>query len=166
MHKKWIVAALLSFSFGAVAMAADFGKIPDAMKNVKAGQWVSYKTMGGMDQKQSIVAVKGEGENMVVTLKTEISMAGQTMPAQEIDIPLKGAKEKQQEAWKNAPDTKITEEKITVNGVPYDAVVVQTVQEGMSIKIFMSEKVPVTGIIKMEMQDMPAPVMELIDFGG
>lgn len=166
MYKQWIAAVLFVVSLGAVTMAADFSKIPNAIEKAKAGQWASYKAMGGMEQKQSITAVKGSGEDMVVTIKTEMSMAGQAMPPQEQEIALKGAKEMQQEAWKNNPNTKITEETITVNGKSFDTVVVETTQEGMSVKIYMSEKVPVTGIVKMEMQGMPGPVMELVDFGG
>lgn len=168
MYKKWIAAVLFFISLGAVTMAADFSKIPSAIDKAKVGQWATYTAVGGIEQKQSIIAVKGSGDDMVVTVKTEMSMAGQAMPAQEQEISLKAAKEMQQEAWKNNPDTKITEESVTVNGKSYDAIVVETVQEGMSVKIYMSEKVPVTGVIKMEMdmQGEPTSIMELVDFGG
>lgn len=169
MFKRIAFAAALVLALAGVSGAADFDKIPDVTKNAKAGQWVSYKNemagMGVMEQKQTITAVEGDGEDKVITIKTEMSMGGQSMPAQEQKIPLKGAKEAQMEAWKNNPGVKVSETKVTANGKEYDAVLIEYADQGGETKLYMSAKVPVTGIIKLEVGGMPGPVMELADFG-
>lgn len=163
--KKFVTAAALLFLMTCVAQAADFSKIPDTTKNVKKGQWVSYKTMGGGSQKQTITDVTGTGDDREITFTIEMNMNGMSIPAQEQKISIKDSKAAQEKAWKEAPDTKITEDKITVNGKDFNVVIVETAQDGASVKIYMSEEVPVTGIVKMEMSAMPEPLMVLDSFG-
>lgn len=164
--KKVLCMAVAAMVFACAAQAADFSKLPDPTKNVKAGQWVSYKVMGGMEQKHSITNVEGSGDDRVITLKMETIMNGQAMGGEEQKIPLKNSRAAQEEAWKAAPDAKISDVKVTVNGKEYDAVLLEMTNQGMTTKMYMSEKVPVTGIVKMEVTGMPGPMMELVDFGG
>ena len=159
-------AAALMVAFSVMAGAADFDKIPDPTKNMKEGQWVSYNAMGGMTQKTTITKMEGSGDDASITMKIEMSQGGNAMPAQEQTISLKDSKAMQQEAWKNSPDMKITEEKVTIGGKTYDAVVIEATNQGVSTKIFMSEEIPVTGILKMEVSGMPGPMMELAEFGN
>lgn len=165
MFRKFVTAAALLFFVTCVAQAADFSKIPDTTKNIKKGQWVTYKTMGGGTQKQTITEVTGSGDDREITFSIEINMGGMALPAQEQKISVKDSKAAQQEAWKQAPNTTITEGKTNANGKDYDVVIVETVQDGSGVKIYMSEQVPVTGIVKMEIAGMPEPIMVVDSFG-
>lgn len=122
MLKRIALAAVFAVCAFGLSQAADFSKIPNPMKNVKKGQWVTYTSMGGMEQKQTVTDVEGAGDDRVITITTEISMGGTTMPPNEQKISLKEAKAQQEAAWAADPDVKISDAKVTVGGKEYNAV--------------------------------------------
>lgn len=146
-----------------MSLAADMSKIPQPLSKAKVGQFAAYNTMGGGEQKQSITAIEGTGDDQVITIKMEITAGGQSQSIEQ-KIPLKNAKEQQAAAWAASPDIKVTEGKVTVKGKEVSAVIIEFAQQGATSKIYMSDEIPVTGIVKMEMVGMPAPVMEITDY--
>lgn len=164
MLKKCLVIAAFAFTACFVAQAADFSKVPDATKNMKVGQWVTYKIMGGMEQKQSVTAIEGEGDDRIITLKMETMMNGQALSTNEQKINLKDSKAQEAKAREENPNVEITEETVTVAGKTFNAVVLSAKMEGVESKTYMSADVPVTGLIKMEVSGM-GTMMELVDFG-
>lgn len=164
MFKKLLVVAVFAFTASCVAQAADFSKVPDATKNMKVGQWVQYKIQGGMEMKQTVASIEGEGDDRVITLKMEMSMGGQVMGSQDQVIRLSETKAQEKAAREANPDVEITEEQITVNGKTFDAVVLTAKIDGSESKTYMSEEVPVTGLIKMDITGI-GTTMELVDFG-
>lgn len=164
MLKRIALTALFSVFVLGFAQAADFSKIPNALKDAKEGQWVSYTSMGGMEQKQSITKIEGEGDERVITVKTEIIMGGNAIQSSETAVSLKDAKAAQEEAWKADPDVKISETKVTAGGKDYNAVLIESTVEGATTKLYMSEEIPVSGIIKIETSAMPGPIMEVKEF--
>lgn len=165
MQKRALLAAVLTLVAASTLCAADLGKIPTPMKRAKVGQWVVYKVMGGMEQKQSITAIEGEGDARVVTVKMEMLMNGQPQMTQEQKIPLKDAVNSATSPWANSPDVKISEGKVAVKGKQVDGVIVEYSASGIASKLYMSDAVPVSGIVKMETTAMPEPLMEVVDFG-
>ncbi len=166
MFKKVLYAAVLVLAVSAVSQAADFSKIPTPITKAKVGQWVTYNSMGGIQQKQSIIAIEGAGDDQVVTIKLEMMMNGQVMQSQEQKVGIKEAKDVANSPWSQDPNIKITEAKVSVKGKDVDGVIVEFTQAGATSKLYLSNAVPIHGIVKMEVTGAPAPIMELVDFGG
>ena len=165
MLKKVFLAAAVVVAACTLSQAADYSKVPNPMKNAKVGQWVHYKIMGGMEQKQTISAIEGEGDDRIITIKADTIQGGNVLQSQEMKINLKDAKAQEEQNRQAAGDNvTITEEKITHNGKSYDAIVIEATANGMSSKVYMAEAIPVSGMIKTEVQGMGA-MMELVDFG-
>ena len=165
MLKKLFFVAVLAVAAATVTQAADMDKLPNPMLKAKVGQWVSYKMMGGMEMKQTITAIDGSGDAQTITIKSETMVPGQPAQAQEQKIAMKDAKEMQANAWKEAGEVKISEGTVAVKGKDVPAVIVEFTKDGMTSKIFMSDAIPVSPIVKMEIGGMPGPMMELADFG-
>lgn len=166
MFKRFALTAMFAVLVFGLAQAADFSKIPNPMKNAKTGQSVTYTSMGGMEQKQSITAVEGSGDDLVVTVKTEVMMGGNAIQSDETKISLKDAKAQQEAAWQADPDVKISDAKVNVGGKDYNAVLIESTTQGITTKIYMSEEVPVSGILKMESSALPQPLMEVKEFSN
>lgn len=166
MLKRIAFTSLFAVLAFGLALAADFSKIPNALENAQVGQWVAYTSMGGTEQKQSIVKIEGEGEERVITIKTEITMGGQTVQETENAIAMKDVKEQQKAAWEADPDVKITDTTVSAGGKDYKAVLIETTNEGVVTKLYMSADVPVTGIVQMESSMLPGPIMVIKDFGN
>ena len=145
------------------------GEAPDRLPKAKAGEWVMFKLMGGMQQKQTITDIKGSGDDMEVTIKTEVIMNGATASTAEQTIKVGEMKKMQADAkaQADASGAKVaySNETVEVKGKKFDAVVVTTEVQGMTAKTYMSDEMPVGGIIKMYTTGMAEPVMEVIDFG-
>lgn len=163
MLKKFVLTAAFVVAACSLIQAADYSKLPKPLDNAKVGQWVHYKIMGGMEQKQSITAIEGDGDDRVITLTIEIMQNGAVVQSQETKLNLKEAKAQEEAARASTPDVTIVEETITVNGKSYDAVVVEGEANGMKSRIYMSEKIPVSGMLKMDAGGMA--MLELVDFG-
>lgn len=164
MIKKFLMGAALVLAVACVAQAADFSKIPDASKNMKVGQWVKYSIMGGTEQVQKVTAIEGSGDERVITLSIETSMGGNVVSKDEQQVNLRESKEAETKAREENPDIEITEEKVTVGGKSFDAIVLTANIQGTTTKTYMSHDVPVTGLLKMEIAGL-GTMMELVDFG-
>lgn len=165
---KKILFAGLFLVVAAAAPAADTSLLPNPLKDAKAGQWVSYKVMimgVEAEQKQSIAKVTGEGDDRVFTMKVEILVDGTVMQSEETDLSYRDAVAEQLSAFDDQ-EADIQPTEVEIKGEVVKGVVVAFTQEDMNCKLFLSEYVPVAGIVKMEVEGLDEPVMELADFGG
>lgn len=158
MFKKMMFVALFAVATAAMASAADYSKIPDPLENAKVGQWVSHKMSTGMEQKQTIVDIQGEGDERVITMKMEMSQGEMKLPAQEMKISVKEVKANEAAAREQATDVKISETTIDVGGKTYNVVLVENNVDGNVSKLYLSKDVPVTGIVKMELDNPMMPI--------
>lgn len=167
MSRKLALVAVLAMCITGAGLAADFDKLPDTMKNAVAGQWVRYSVIGGLTQRHTITALEGKGEEARVTVQTETFQDGKNVDTETQKMPLGAYRDMQVSALLEDPDTRITDVKIPVGGREYDAVLIEYTNPNYDqpTKIWMSEKVPVTGILRMTVGDEAEPILELIDFG-
>ncbi len=142
--------------------------LPNSLENAKAGQWVLYRinTLFGMaDQKQTLVAVDGEGDDRVLIIKSEMSIDGELVDERTDSITYSQAVEEQETALAEAENLRIGRASIDFRGTPLDAVRVDFVQDGNACVLYLSEKVPLVGMICMTVEGQDGPSMELLDFG-
>lgn len=150
-----------------IAFAAN-APLPNPLSTVREGQWVSYKVvLMGMEaeQRQSIVGVTGTGDDRILTMKVEILLDGQVVQSDEHKVTYQNAVAEQLRAFDDSPDTIVTATRVMVKDREVDGVRVDFVEDGLACKLFLSESVPVVGIVRMEIEGFDGPVMELLDFG-
>ncbi|MCD8349790.1 MAG: hypothetical protein LUC93_04180 [Planctomycetaceae bacterium] len=145
--------------------AVDFSKIPDTTKNAKVGQWATYSTAAGMSQKQTITEITGEGDDRVFTVRLDIMMGDNVIQSTDTVTSLRESKAQQAAAMEADPDVKITDVKVNAAGKEIDAVLVEFVAGGITTKMYMSEEIPVGGIVKIESSAMAQPLMEITGYG-
>lgn len=164
MLKRMAVAALFAAFVTGLSLGLDLSEIPNAFDNIKAGQWVTYKIMGGGTQKQSVVKAEGKGRDAKFTVKYE-SPGLEGMPTQEQEFTAAKILGDLENGLKNATDVKMSKTKITVNGKEYDVTMVESDEGGMKTKAYLSNVIPVTALVKMEMEGLDGPLMELLEYG-
>lgn len=148
---KTIVAAFMIL-ICAGTQAAKAEDVPDCLKDVKVGEWVKYKMQGGMEMKQTVAKVT-EKE---VTLSKEMFMDGKALgKPNETKIPRKAEGDASGEGEK----PKTSSATVKVKGKDVKCVVI----EASGSKTYMSNDIPVTGIVKSEAGGKVT--MELIDYG-
>lgn len=150
------------------ANALDSTALPNPLKNVKEGQWVVYKVllMGiEAEQKQSIVAIEGEGEERVLTMKIDVLMDGEVVQSDEQKVTYSEAVREMLGSFDDAKDAVFTAVKAQVGEREIDAVQVDFTEDGVKCLLQLSESVPIVGIVKMEIEGFDGTVMEVVDFG-
>lgn len=145
-----LLAILLALPLAAPA-AGD-----NPLKEAKPGQWVLYRTMGGMQQKQTVVKVEPDA----VTIRVEMIMNGRTMNTAENRIPLSGG---MAQAPTNAPDVKQGSSTVTVKGQNIECMTFEGKAQGQTFKTYISRDIPVYGMVRSEMGGQV--IMELVDWG-
>lgn len=162
MLKKSLCALTLLMAVCFTASALDLKDLPNPLENAKEGQWVSYKMPQGMEQKQSISKIEGSGDDRKITIAFETLMGGQALHKEEKTFDYK---EYQQSRFEDvSDDVKVTKGKTSANGKDYDVSILEfTTEDGQTVKLYMSEAVPVTALVKMELGAMGA-LLELSDF--
>ncbi len=165
-------------------MAQGAGNNP--LKNAHVGDWVEFATHTGamgqqmeMKTKQTVVAKDATS----ITLRTETTMMGHTMPPQDVKIPLNRSYEPYAAGLTDAKVTPLGEgnETLKVGGKSYachwvKVKVAATKPQPMegTTKVWTCPDVPVTGVVKMETEStmtvggksMPTQMtMELIGSG-
>lgn len=170
LFRKFLCLFTLCLAASAVASAAsaDTATLPNPLKDVKAGQWVVYRIntlFGAAEQKQTVENVEGVGDERVFTIKTEMSIEDELVDERTDNITYKQAMEEQDKALAEAEDVDIANTQVDVKGAKMDAVQVSFSQDGTKCTLFLSERVPLVGMIRMEVEGMDEPAMELLDFG-
>ncbi len=154
------------------AAAADsvLATLPNPLKHLQPGQWVVYRIQtlfGELNQKQTVLDVAGSGDERTFTVKTEMSVDGEVMDERTDTVTYLRALEEQEEALKQAGDVGVADKKISFKGRDIDAVEVTfTDGEGRKCHLYLSENVPLVGVIRMEIEGEDEPSMELVDFGN
>jgi len=129
-------------------------KVPDCMSDVKAGEWVIYELPGRIQQKHSVTDVT-EG---VATIEMQMLMNGQVLSTMEEKVVISDMKDK------SAPfSPKIYKGEADVKDGKMNCTVVEAEVEGRVSKTYMSNKIPVMGIIAAEYDGVQA--MTLVDYG-
>lgn len=165
MSARMLIGFVVCLAIAGAAAAADASREPDPTKTMKVGQWVLYKDAAGIEHKQSIIALEGEGDERVVTFKIEEIRDGEVVDSEDKPMNLAERRTVESEARKIHSEIAYDTEKVTVAGRDFDAVVLSVDYKGKRVRTYMSEEVPVTCVIKVEVDD-EGPVVELIDFGG
>lgn len=167
MHRRLLVAALLLVS-ALSAAAAD--ALPNPLKNIKVGQWVEYRIYtpdGDITRKQTLTAIDGEGDDRVLTFKISLHFEGEPLDEGEQQITYGAAVKEQEDSMNGADGVTVTKVKTAMpgSGEEIDAVLVTFVQEDTRFSLYMSEDIPIVGMVKMMVDGMEEPAMELIGFG-
>ena len=177
------IAALLLPAMNWVAL----GKMENPLKNAKVGQWIEFTMKTGamgqemeMTMRQTVVAK----DAVSVTLKSETTMMGKKMPAQETKIMLDQPYEPYTQGYTDAKVTVLGEgdEAVSVNGKSYSChwakvkvVATKPMATEATTKVWTCKEVPVSGMVRMETeadtnmgdQKMKTKMtMELVAFGG
>ncbi len=160
-RKLWIFALVLIMAVSAVS-ALD---LPNPYKNAKEGDWVVHEMKGGMQMRQTVVAVSPD----TVTIEIQTIMNGNVVHKQTMDqernskpdLKALGVKE-------GGPEPKISEDTLTIKGKKIKCTLIVTEKDDITTKIWLSEEIPVNGLVKTEMTGKEAAmsgVMVVTDWG-
>lgn len=150
------------------ASASAIAALPNPLKDAKVGQWVQYRIntlFGTADQKQTLVGIEGEGDERVLTIKSEMSIDDELVDERTDAITYKQALEEQEKALADSGEVSVKNVSLEFKGNTYDVVEVDFIQDEKHCVLYLSEKVPLVGMIRMTMEGQDGPVMELVDFG-
>jgi len=171
MSKRFVFLALAMAVFSLSAAAGDAAAtstLPNPLKNAKAGQWVHYRMntlFGTADQKQTLVGIEGEGDDRVLSIKSEMTIDDEIVDERTDAITYRAAMDEQERALSEAENVQITTTTADFKGAKMNAVQMDFVQEGKRCVLILSEDVPLIGMIRMEVEGQEEPAMELLDFG-
>ncbi len=163
MNTRTILLSLLLIALAAgTALAAD---LPNPFKDPRAGDWVVHDMRGQSKMRQTIISVS----ETTVIVEIETSMDGKIVNTQtrenerihEPSLGMLGIK-------KGGPEPKITKETLTINGKKLECTVIEQEKDGMTAKTWISEDIPVNGLVKVEMSGGDAGksgIMVVVDWG-
>lgn len=166
--RRCLAAAILALALAPAALAADIDQLPNPLANVKVGQWLEHRhntAFGSAEQKQRITAVVGEGDDKVITAESVMTMDGEVVDEREESITYGAATEQQRDSLKDAEGLVITPVAIEVKDTTVDGVRVDFVQDETRFSLYLSDSIPITGVVRMEVEGMEEPVLELLDYG-
>ncbi|MEZ0227306.1 MAG: hypothetical protein ACAI25_01670 [Planctomycetota bacterium] len=143
----WAVLAL-----AAVSLAEEPAKGP--LERAKVGQWVHYKMANDMTMKQSVIKVEGKK----VTIKNEMWIKGQALPANETPIDIDRKPDPTEKATK-AEAIKTEDGELEINGHKLKCKILTQA----NVKTWVSDDVPITGVVRQELNGKPT--MELQGYG-
>ncbi|MCD8140774.1 MAG: hypothetical protein LUE17_13520 [Planctomycetaceae bacterium] len=167
--RAWCVLVLTVF-LACAAAAAEAGtpEIPNPLATVRPGQWVRYRhsTMYGVaEQKQTVLAVSGDGDERVISIESVMAIEGETVDERTDTITYGAIMEEQRSALADAADLTVTPMIIPFNGRDLPGVRVEFANVDGRFRLVLSDLVPLSGVIRMEEEGEDEPVMELLDFG-
>ncbi len=149
-----------------LAHAAD--DLPNPLSTVRAGQWLQYRNntvFGPAAQKQRVVSVEGEGEEMIITTETVMVMDDEVVDERTESLTYGAALRQQRDSLADAADLVVTPARIKVKGRMVDGFKVAFTQEDGKFSLYLAAIVPITGVVRMEMEGAEEPILELVDFG-
>lgn len=124
--------------------------LPDCLADAREGEWVLYRLEGGMQQRQSVTAVRGD----TVTLRTEILMDGETVSSTETKVSKKARPE-----LPEGEEIETERATITIQGRKIDCVAVRSGKT----RSYVSNQIPVTGLARSEVEGRV--LLEAVDYG-
>ncbi len=160
-------AAVLAASAGAAG--ADAPLLPNPLRRVAAGQWVRYRLnvlFGAAEQRQTVVAVSGVGDEAIITIRTEMILDGETVDEREETATYKKLLDDQAAALAEAENSSVAPRATEFAGAAVDAVAVRYTQDGENYTLLLSDDIPLFGVIRLLREGTEEPLVELLDFGG
>src|SRR5581483_5409402 len=126
------------------------------LDRAKVGQWVLYKMANEMSMKQSIAKVEGQK----VTIKNEMWIKGEALPANETPVDLRRKSDSPAERSAKGDAPKVEDGELEINGHKLKC----RVYTNGTVKTWVSDDVPVTGIVRQELNGKAT--MELQGYGN
>ncbi len=149
---------------GEPAEANASAKVENPMANAEVGDWVEYKMMGGMGQKWIVTDKTPDTVVYEVSTLVDGKPMGPSMP---MTIPLNAemtdADASAEVAAAEAPTLVHGKEDLVVGGKTLKCTTVAFTSNGIDSKTWTSTEVPLTGIVKSEMNGEIG--MELVAYG-
>lgn len=168
MIRAVIALALVLSHAMAFAADIDVDLLPNPLSTARPGQWVQYRIntlFGVAEQKQTLVKVDGQGAERVFTIKSEMTVDNEVVDERTDSITYEQAMAEQDSALEDAENVTINSETITFKDITLDCVVVAFLQDGKQCRLLMSDRIPLVGMVRMDVEGMDEPAMELMDFG-
>lgn len=163
------LSAVIAFLFAAAgAFAADLDSLPNPLAAIRPGQWVEYRhnlVFGMAEQRQKVLAVEGEGDERVITIESVMTMDGEVVDERVESITYGQALLDQRQSLADAAELSIAPAGIRVKDGSVDGVKVEFVQDDNRFTLYLSDRIPITGVARMEVEGVDDPVLELVDFG-
>lgn len=164
---KWMLglALLVAVSFGAARAAETGVTIPNRLLTAVKGEWVLYSSQQNYGQKQTITDIEEKDGDKVFTILTELLVDDQVVQKKEDRFSLKAAIAEQEEMLASeGPSLKLSTESEKVKDKDVQVVVVEYTGEGGDVvRSYLSDAIPVTGMLRIEING--EPLMDLKDFG-
>lgn len=166
MLRKLIPAFIVVLGICGLAHAVDVKDLPNPLKRVKAGQWVRYRLMGEVEQKQTVLSVTVVDGDTEFVVKYETKDPNLDIPDMTETHSVKNLTEGFAETLLEGNPT-LSKTKITANGKEYDVVLLEIMdEEDGALRSYLSEAIPITGLVRMEDDDEDdGLILEIIDFG-
>ncbi|MEW5723578.1 MAG: hypothetical protein AB1896_10765 [Thermodesulfobacteriota bacterium] len=158
----WACVAAAAMILPAAGVLAQ-DDIPNYLQDVKEGEWVLYDTETGRQQKSTVIKVEGEE----AVFLDETIENGQTTRKGETRLKLSEAMAELNPPGSPKPKVYRETAKIKDREVPCE--VVELELSGRHIKLYLSNEVPVLGIIKLEAvaeDGRSKPILTLVDYGN
>ena len=131
--------------------------MPNPLADVKVGEWVLYEMPGGIQQRQTVISV----DDKSVTIKMETIINGSVLSSieQKMDRP-----DKDQPANSVMDGSTSYNGSVKVKDKQIPCSVFEVTANGRVSRTYMSNQIPVTGLIKSEIDGTVA--LQLIDYGA
>ncbi|MDL2207643.1 hypothetical protein LJB82_02855 [Desulfovibrio sp. OttesenSCG-928-M16] len=144
-----------------------YAQLPNPLKNIRVGQWASYPVSWegseGM-QKDTLVGIEGEGDGRILKTTREIIVGGKVVNSEERTFTYSEAVADMRSLFDEAGDTTISPVKLDVNGKELDCILVNFTDGSTKCKLYLSEEIPLTGIVRFEVEGLDKPVMAVAGY--
>ena len=159
------LALLVAVFFGSAQAAQSGVTIPNRLLYVEKGEWVLYLSQENHSRKETVVDIEEKNGDRMITVLHELLIDEQVVQQREEVFSLNGVLREQEEMWsEDRPELSLSQGLEQFNGEDIEVVVVQYAgPDGVVVRSFLSDRIPVTGILKVEVAgDL---YMEVSDFG-
>lgn len=155
---------------GVVAMAAE-KTIPNRIEDIKQGEWVMMEDVSAAGDGEKIkVTVTAITDGKITMRREHFNRDGVVTETKENEIPVARMRERFADLQKKAKT--ITEEFVMVGDKEMPVIAIHWEGEGKDdegkpheYKIWLSEKLPLTGVAKFWSSDNGIPHAEILDYG-
>lgn len=167
MTKRFIPIFVCCVLFTSLAGAVDHMQLPNPLKDIRVGQWATYPVSWDESegiQKDTIIAIEGEGDARILTTIREIIVEGEMVDCEKRTFTYSEAVADMHSLFSEAEDATITPAKLGVNGREIDCVLVTFTDGSTECKLYLSEEIPLTGIVRFEVEGLDKPIMAVMGF--
>ena len=163
---KTLGLALLVAVFSGFAQAAQSGvTIPNRLLFMEKGEWVMYVSQENHSQKETVVDVEEKDGDKMITVLNELLIDEKVVQQREEVFSFNAVLREQEEMWsEDRPELSLSQGLEQFGGEDIEVVIIEYAgPDGVVVRSFLSDRVPVTGILKVEVDgDL---YMEVSDFG-